>query len=233
MQPLQLPEKVTSVRLSDLGGKCLVAKRNFQQGELMFIEKSLVCLPVTPLHELSPDDKELIQGMMKELYNLDWPYRNHDYSDATAVQIRDRLRICEAITKFADSKEREELNLLKGELLKLAQFNPVSTSPLSNLPIMQMADAIATNAFVDDDGGTWKVFPIISRAQHCCKDANTAQFSEGRPCEMLCKALRPIKAGEEITIRYYNKVASMESVDERRAYIQRQGGFLCECKNCK
>ncbi|TDL24160.1 SET domain-containing protein [Rickenella mellea] len=73
------------------------------------------------------------------------------------------------------------------------------------------------------------VFPSISRCNHCCGPNADTSFDEDT-MSMRLFALRPIAAGEQVTIGY---VVTFLPAMFRQAELQQKYLFTCECKHCK
>ena len=83
-----------------------------------------------------------------------------------------------------------------------------------------------TNAF--ETGSSGSVFPTISRINHsCCPNV----LHDWHPCRgvLSLRAAHDIELGSELTIAYN---AQCLPCNERRAFLQREFGFVCECELC-
>ena len=75
------------------------------------------------------------------------------------------------------------------------------------------------------------VFPIINRINHSCLPNCSVQWNPVTDKEELFTA-REVEAGEELTICYLDMVTNVSSREERRDYLERHFGFLCNCPLC-
>ncbi|KAK3322402.1 hypothetical protein B0H66DRAFT_554243 [Apodospora peruviana] len=113
----------------------------------------------------------------------------------------------------------------------------LSTHDGGNLSHVQRVNKItSTNAFdidpdtddVEQDNGFFVVFPEIARMNHDCR-ANADYYFDHETLTQYIHAIRPIKAGDEITLSYINP--RMER-DARMQKLQRIWGFGCVCHLC-
>ncbi|KAL1660760.1 hypothetical protein GGF50DRAFT_130014 [Schizophyllum commune] len=80
----------------------------------------------------------------------------------------------------------------------------------------------------EDEAGIFSVvLEDISRANHSCRP-NASNFFDTKWFAMVLRAVRPIKAGEEICISYYTVCAPYQ---ERKTALASYG-FECKCEAC-
>ena len=113
----------------------------------------------------------------------------------------------------------------------------LSTHNAGDLPHHERVNKITTtNAFDIDagegdeeqDSGFFVVFPEIARMNHDCR-ANADYYFDHKTLTQYIHAIRPIKAGEEITLSYINPRMKH---DARKKKLQRIWGFGCVCNLC-
>ncbi|EPE03123.1 set domain-containing protein [Ophiostoma piceae UAMH 11346] len=90
-----------------------------------------------------------------------------------------------------------------------------------------------TNAFdidSDDDGpyGFFAVFPEISRFNHDCRP-NSDYYFDHDTLTQYVHAVRPIAAGEEITVSYIDLIQTRK---QRLRKLKSSWGFPCSCSLC-
>ncbi|KAK1990854.1 SET domain-containing protein [Colletotrichum falcatum] len=95
----------------------------------------------------------------------------------------------------------------------------------------QVSDIMATNSFQMDvgggDGHHYGNYPEVSRYNHDCRP-NVA-FRIGADLRHRTTVVRPVKAGEELTITYLDPLGT-RAVRQHRA--RRAWGFECGCSQC-
>lgn len=95
-----------------------------------------------------------------------------------------------------------------------------------------VAARLTTNAFrLDlggDDGQHYGAFPEVGKTNHDCRP-NAAYYVDQSTLMHITTAVRPIKAGEEITITYLDPLAPRADRQER---AQSHWGFECTCSHC-
>lgn len=95
-----------------------------------------------------------------------------------------------------------------------------------------VAARLTTNAFrLDlggDDGQHYGAFPEVGKTNHDCRP-NAAYYVDQSTLMHITTAVRPIKAGEEITITYLDPLAPRADRQER---AQSHWGFGCTCPHC-
>lgn len=95
-----------------------------------------------------------------------------------------------------------------------------------------VAARLTTNAFrLDlggDDGQHYGAFPEVGKTNHDCRP-NAAYYVDQSTLMHITTAVRPIKAGEEITITYLDPLAPHADRQER---AQSHWGFECTCSHC-
>lgn len=95
-----------------------------------------------------------------------------------------------------------------------------------------VAARLTTNAFrLDlggDDGQHYGAFPEVGKTNHDCRP-NAAYYVDQSTLMHITTAVRPIKAGEEITITYLDPLAPRADRQER---AQSHWGFGCTCSYC-
>eukprot|EP00927_Polykrikos_kofoidii_P010492 TRINITY_DN14426_c0_g1_i1.p1 TRINITY_DN14426_c0_g1~~TRINITY_DN14426_c0_g1_i1.p1 ORF type:complete len:408 (+),score=68.24 TRINITY_DN14426_c0_g1_i1:133-1356(+) len=96
------------------------------------------------------------------------------------------------------------------EALLVVSFNAFSSSPGNNLEI---------------------VYPVISKTNHSCRPNTWVCVPEDGPGELIC--VRPIAAGEEITVSYLADWTLGWPVEERRRQCVRNWEFACACPRCR
>ena len=75
------------------------------------------------------------------------------------------------------------------------------------------------------------VFPIINRINHACDPNCSVHWNVVTNKEELF-IMRQVEAGEELTISYVDMITSAATRSERREYLERHFGFLCDCSLC-
>lgn len=95
-----------------------------------------------------------------------------------------------------------------------------------------VAARLTTNAFRLDlgggDGQHYGAFPEVGKTNHDCRP-NAAYYVDQSTLMHITTAVRPIKAGEEITITYLDPLAHRADRQER---AQSHWGFGCTCPHC-
>ncbi|KAH8896036.1 hypothetical protein GQ53DRAFT_779325 [Thozetella sp. PMI_491] len=95
----------------------------------------------------------------------------------------------------------------------------------------QISDILMTNSFQLDVGGAdghhYGNFPDVSRFNHDCRP-NVAFYIDSK-LNHVTTVVRPVKAGEELSISYLDSSASRE---ERQQRAQMAWGFTCTCSQC-
>lgn len=95
-----------------------------------------------------------------------------------------------------------------------------------------VAARLTTNAFrLDlggDDGQHYGGFPEVGKTNHDCRP-NAAYYVDQSTLMHITTAVRPIKAGEEITITYLDPLTPRADRQER---AQSHWGFGCTCSHC-
>ena len=95
-----------------------------------------------------------------------------------------------------------------------------------------VAARLTTNAFrLDlggDDGQHYGAFPEVGKTNHDCRP-NAAYYVDESTLMHITTAVRPIEAGEEITITYLDPLAPHADRQER---AQSHWGFACTCPHC-
>lgn len=95
-----------------------------------------------------------------------------------------------------------------------------------------VAARLTTNAFrLDlggDDGQHYGAFPEVGKTNHDCRP-NAAYYVDQSTLMHITTAVRPIKAGEEITITYLDPLAPRADRQER---AHSHWGFACTCPHC-
>ncbi|KAG5184478.1 hypothetical protein JKP88DRAFT_181232, partial [Tribonema minus] len=76
--------------------------------------------------------------------------------------------------------------------------------------------------------GSAQLFHMESQAAHSC-DPNCIQTTQAPLGYLTFRAIRPIKAGELVTIAY---VDATKSTEERRKELARTQDYLCVCPQC-
>lgn len=96
----------------------------------------------------------------------------------------------------------------------------------------------ATNCFTEEEeDGAYKHLPLrlyekISRVNHSCQP-NAIVSSNPKEEKAFLRALRPIAAGDEITTLYLPQESiSLNGRTARRAELQQNFNFECECEVC-
>ncbi|KAJ9122758.1 hypothetical protein QFC24_004188 [Naganishia onofrii] len=78
------------------------------------------------------------------------------------------------------------------------------------------------------------ILPTISRyCNHACLPHGVISGSwdpESKVIEVMAKLMKPLKAGEQLTIPYIDAVLPLQ---ERQTFLQERYGFTCECTLCK
>lgn len=95
-----------------------------------------------------------------------------------------------------------------------------------------VAARLTTNAFRLDLGGDngqhYGAFPEVGKTNHDCRP-NAAYYVDQSTLMHITTAVRPIDAGEEITITYLDPFAPRADRQER---AQSHWGFACTCPHC-
>ncbi|KAH8830113.1 hypothetical protein DL96DRAFT_1591655 [Flagelloscypha sp. PMI_526] len=91
-----------------------------------------------------------------------------------------------------------------------------------------------SNAFGLGNDNMLGVFPRVARINHACVGAinliyHYQEREDGSPGEIWVRAIKPIKAGEELAL-YYMDTRFPRA--ERQEYLMQNYGFLCECSTC-
>jgi hypothetical protein len=85
-----------------------------------------------------------------------------------------------------------------------------------------------TNAF--ETGSSGSIFALCSRINHSCRPNVRHDWDPRFGGALRLRAARNIAVGDEITIAYNAQALPRE---ERRAVLERDFGFLCECELCR
>ncbi|TPX09823.1 uncharacterized protein E0L32_009014 [Thyridium curvatum] len=114
-----------------------------------------------------------------------------------------------------------------------ARFLNLSTHNPTEGYYQRVEKLLATNAFdidVDDGGETefFVVFPEIARFNHDCRP-NADYWFDPETLTQYIHAVRPIAAGEEITISYMDPVNTRKN---RMHKLHHVWGFKCSCSQC-
>eukprot|EP00931_Biecheleriopsis_adriatica_P093817 TRINITY_DN67538_c0_g1_i1.p1 TRINITY_DN67538_c0_g1~~TRINITY_DN67538_c0_g1_i1.p1 ORF type:complete len:501 (+),score=131.08 TRINITY_DN67538_c0_g1_i1:25-1527(+) len=72
------------------------------------------------------------------------------------------------------------------------------------------------------------VFPTLARANHSCAPNCLADGDLG-----TLRAMRPVAAGEELTVSYLDDAALLMAREARRKELQEHWEFHCACKRCE
>ncbi|CAH7669419.1 hypothetical protein BY996DRAFT_7717428 [Phakopsora pachyrhizi] len=95
-----------------------------------------------------------------------------------------------------------------------------------------ISNAFDVNSFTARLGNGVTHFALISgeptRLNHACRP-NTAFYFNGATLEVFMHALKPIKAGEELTVSYHRMDRTFE---ERQKDLKRNYEFDCRCSHC-
>ena len=91
---------------------------------------------------------------------------------------------------------------------------------------IKVASVMRLNAFEYNGGRV--VFEMATRMSHSCRPNCRLEFT-GQNC--LCRAILPIKAGEELTIEYNCQHRLKPTHERRRAYAETKD-FTCHCPRC-
>jgi len=75
------------------------------------------------------------------------------------------------------------------------------------------------------------IFPTIARFNHSCIPSAEFGWNEKAGRQEI-RAIRNIKAQEEISLCYFTSQWQLEDVDVRRQYLQDSYGFNCTCQVC-
>lgn len=75
------------------------------------------------------------------------------------------------------------------------------------------------------------IFPTIARFNHSCIPSAEFGWNEKAGRQEI-RAIRNIKAQEEISLCYFTSQWQLENVDVRRQYLQESYGFFCTCQAC-
>lgn len=75
------------------------------------------------------------------------------------------------------------------------------------------------------------IFPTIARFNHSCIPSAEFGWNEKTGRQEI-RAIRIIKAQEEISLCYFTSQWQLEDVDVRRQYLQESYGFYCACQAC-
>lgn len=97
---------------------------------------------------------------------------------------------------------------------------------------MRRAAIMATNAYAFPDNAQFAFYKVLSRYNHACDPNARIVFLDhkGTVCVVL---LKPIRAGEEITVSYdLNLHPERVDVTVRRSRLKSQHGFICVCSSC-
>ncbi|OAA55029.1 SET domain protein [Niveomyces insectorum RCEF 264] len=117
--------------------------------------------------------------------------------------------------------------------LHRARFLNLSTHSATETYDERVTKILATNAFDidgDDDGeyGLFVVFPEVSRLNHDCRP-NADYHYDYDTLTQHVHAVRPIAAGEEITVSYMDLIKPRQ---QRVDKLQSTWGFQCGCSLC-
>lgn len=77
------------------------------------------------------------------------------------------------------------------------------------------------------------LFEISCRLSHSCRpncNWSTTHLMDGDDGSMVLRLIRPVKAGEELTIDYFGM--ALLPTKERRAKLEKSKRFACQCERC-
>ena len=142
----------------------------------------------------------------------------------------------------------------------ISLFPSASTSPLARTPVIEgflraripehpdvpivalLRAVICLNLKTPNPDGVYGIFPTLSYVNHgCMHNAVLASSPRTSPEVLRLLAVRPIAAGQEITVGYLMVVSdgkveplgvTLPSLDVRRRFVREEYGFKCQCAFC-
>ncbi|EJD43878.1 hypothetical protein AURDEDRAFT_88438 [Auricularia subglabra TFB-10046 SS5] len=184
----------------ETGGKMGVAQRAVQTGDVLLREFPLVCMPNCYPNPTDPALAGRVRSMESLLETI---IGAHPPEGQLAYRT-----LSNAWSGYTGSDHRGQ-----GVLTGIYNTN---SYPLVGLP---------SDNIIEYSG----VFPTLSRLNHSCRpNANPQWNSETLTIEL--RALRPIRAGEEVTITYSPDL--LIPAYQRRASLREAYHFTCTCTAC-
>lgn len=199
-------------------GAGLVANQDIQQKKILMKDRAIL---FANWHRGMPPHHMLIGDLFHSLLT--------NYPDVWAY-ITDNL--CHggeaSLGQFAESAKKL--------CADLQQRQPIYKDDQFERKITLMLSVLFTNAFqfsFTNHDLLSCLFPIISIFNHSCNPNCHVEFAQNQTGFYgSVRALRPIKAGEALTISYFGTQQLDSLVDNRRDCIRQERHFICMCCRC-
>jgi hypothetical protein len=208
-------------------GKAVVALEDLDpglHGVEALRERALIVFPPrgSPGDLSGPPPWTASREMDPELWSTCWYFLQQDkdtqnkvmsfYSETDTYEA-DRVR--EFLRNYSKIEDIETFV----SVIMVRKFNAVSMQPPSK-----------------DGGGLGRdygagLFEVACHMAHSCRP-NCTWFTSQDGTEKIVRVLRPIKAGEALTVDYLGKEFNTKPVEARRWRLLSTKNFLCKCERC-
>ncbi|KAF8995758.1 hypothetical protein BDQ17DRAFT_1330366 [Cyathus striatus] len=190
-------------------GLGMLAKRSFEIGDLILVERPIMVAPVNIDHFLGS------AGFSEVLKSQNWNMAVKDVVEATLEMGFNRLCMRD-----------------QNEFLMLARSNVEGWGTLSNIWRMNMLDlpAIRSLGGKDDEVFVYTaVCKTLARVNHSCRP-NCILIFDIASFSYQLRATKPIGAGEEIARSYIDPLRHATIAERQEAL--KSYGFTCSCLTC-
>ncbi len=219
----------------------MFAEKDIEAGAVIFLEQPIVFVDslenvVTSIKESKKGDRarspflantwitstQLAKNMLTDLVGGErlWNFLWHHSSDNTSIP----TYLCAGSSKKGKQKDWPKL------CFEFKDLPPTTAAILLHVihdtgfrmktPLLGFMHGLA-------------LYLLAASINHSC-DPNCNAFIRDHESRLLIvKAIRPIKAGEEITIAYEPSVCRFSKPDERIGYLKYVYGFSCVCDRCQ
>eukprot|EP00747_Dinoflagellata_sp_TGD_P179204 gnl/TRDRNA2_/TRDRNA2_29629_c0_seq1.p1 gnl/TRDRNA2_/TRDRNA2_29629_c0~~gnl/TRDRNA2_/TRDRNA2_29629_c0_seq1.p1 ORF type:complete len:448 (-),score=72.32 gnl/TRDRNA2_/TRDRNA2_29629_c0_seq1:46-1353(-) len=216
-ESLYLPSDEVDMALSHYsgGGTGLFARRSYRPGELILEDPQFFRLPAPP------PGGESIEGF----YKLMVDQAAHD-TDLHWKQLFEN-DFGKALYRGVEGTERHlgYEGEAEGHVLRERVPDPVERAAL-----LQARLAMDFNAYSSHPSGYRVLFGTICKANHSCAPNGAVTVLDEGPGKLVC--LRPISAGEEITVTYLNPAELAAPWKFRQSRLFASWEFRCQCSRC-
>lgn len=206
------PLAVLPASRDELGGgqshsRKVVVVRDVRAGEALFVQAPLA---MAKMHR--PDEQDRLHV-------------------ALAANARVSPRSAMMLEFLADSGPLEKDNdmiarLVDGEAGR--EGGPLSPSPAQTLDLLKNCEEIMSHSYLTTGLNLYGVWTLAALCRHSCvPSANWTVWGD----TLIARANQDLKAGDEVTIAFFNPFQPLES---RREVMKKMGrGFICRCPRCE
>jgi len=214
-------------------GRIMIAQRDVQQGDVLFVEP--------PLHIVAEDPHNDAFVAVRQLCMCnpdDFDYEPLWYWTAlcslTKEQVKAGPRMGSLPTVSLEQQRRllclyhEPVDRVSVAVTRIVKVLGLKVAPLA---VEELLQAWILNCFEhSDDPPGYSAYFASSFANHSCSP--NAIWAEGDDGAHVVRAREPVAKGDEVTISYLEEQVLLQSADARKKVLRDTKLFECTCPRC-